>query len=50
MERFRDFPGILLGNVRADPKNSHSLLEFSELKLKSEARLVWKEGPARTKP
>ena len=26
----RDFPGIFLGNARADPRNSHSLLEFSE--------------------
>ena len=26
----RDFPAIFLGNPRADPRNSHSLLEFSE--------------------
>ena len=27
----RDFPGVFLANPRTDPRNSHSLLEFSEL-------------------
>ena len=26
----QDFPGIFLGNCRKDPRNSHSLLEFSD--------------------
>ena len=28
----RDFPGAFLDNPRTDPRNSHSLLEFSEKK------------------
>ena len=32
----QDFPGVLLGNPRTDPGNSHSLLEFSDLHCRTD--------------
>ena len=34
-----DFPGVFLGNPRTDPANSHSLLEFSDSFVVSQAFL-----------
>ena len=32
----RDFSGVFLGNARADPRNGHSLLEFSDKRGRQE--------------
>ena len=48
----RDFPGIFLGNPRADPRNSHSLLEFSEERAKKAvfARFAGRDAPHLRQP
>ena len=38
----RDFPGVFLGNPRTDPGNSHSLLEFSDLRLQTQLQMPTK--------
>ena len=39
----RDFPRVFLENPRTDPGNSHSLLEFSEMRRKLSNSIVFLE-------